>query len=44
MTDDIIERAEAWRDHGLGSDPVPELIGALKSARAEIEQAHEHDG
>lgn len=30
---DIIERAEAWRDQGLGSDPVPELIAELKAAR-----------
>lgn len=35
---DIVERAEAWRDHGLGSDPVPDLIAELKSARAEDEQ------
>lgn len=33
---DIIEHAEAWRDQGLGSDPVPDLIAALKAARAEV--------
>lgn len=38
MTDDIIERAEAWRDRGLGSDPVSELIAALKDAQAENER------